>query len=196
MGCWAHVRRYFDTAKKDGAPSGKSLAGDFLDDIQALFLAERDWVGLEPEARAAGRTEKSKPIVERIKLRLDEERYKVPPKSKLGSALTYLANQWETLIVFLADGRASLSNNRMENHIRPFAVGRKNWLFSDTSAGADASAIVYSLVGTAKANGVGPQEYLTWLLTELPKAEAHPRKGKLDLEPFMPWTYAKTGASH
>lgn len=195
VGCWAHVRRYFDTAKKDGAPSGKPLSGEFLDDIQLLFLAERDWVGLAPEERLAGRLEKSKPIVDRIKQRLDDERYNVPPKSKLGAALTYLANQWETLVVFLADGRASLSNNRMENHIRPFAVGRKNWLFSDTSAGADASALIYSIVGTAKANGTRPQEYLTWLLTELPEAEARPRKGKLDLEPFMPWSYAETVAA-
>jgi hypothetical protein len=105
--------------------------------------------------------------------------------------MTYLANQWDTLVVFLREGRAALSNNHMENHIRPFAIGRKNWMFSDTVAGADASALLYTLVGSARANEVPVVSYLEWLLEELPKAEAKPHSGKLDLTPYMPWNYKK-----
>jgi hypothetical protein len=117
-------------------------------------------------------------------------------KSKLGAAMTYLANQWDTLVVFLTDGRAALSNNHMENHIRPFAVGRKNWLFSDTVRGADASAMLYTIVATARANQIPVGTYLEWLLKELPKAEAKPRKGKLDLSPFMPWAFKARAAGN
>jgi len=195
VGCWAHARRYFDTAKKDGAPAGKGLAGEFLDDIQALFLLEREWETLSPEDRKVARIERSAPLVEKIRTRLDDERHKVTPKSKLGGAMTYLANQWDTLVVFLVDGRAALSNNHMENHIRPFAVGRKNWLFSDTVRGADASAMLYTLVATARANQIPVGTYLEWLLTELPKAEARPRKGRFDLSPFMPWAFKARVAS-
>lgn len=191
VGCWAHARRYFDTAKKDGAAAGKSLAGTFLDDIQKLFILEREWTILVPEERLLRRSERSKPIVDRIRLRLDDERFKVTPKSKLGAALTYLANQWDTLVVFLAEGRAALSNNRMENHIRPFAVGRKNWLFSDTVAGADASALIYSLAATARANKLQVGDYFEGLLRRLPQLEAKPREGKLDLTPLLPWNFNK-----
>lgn len=189
VGCWAHVRRYFDTAKKDGAAAGKSLASAFLDDIQSLFLLEREWETLLPEERRERRQERSAALVETIRARLDEVRPLVTPKSKLGAALTYLANQWDTLIVFLSDGRAALSNNHMENHIRPFAVGRKNWLFSDTVKGAEASALLYTLVASARANRIPVGTYLEWLLTELPKAEALPRQGKLNLDPFLPWSF-------
>lgn len=195
VGCWAHARRYFDTAKKDGAAAGKGLAGEFLDDIQALFLLEREWETLLPEDRQKERAERASPIVDKIRTRLDEERYKVTPKSKLGGAMTYLANQWDTLVVFLIDGRAALSNNHMENHIRPFAVGRKNWLFSDTVRGADASAMLYTLVATARANQIPVGTYLEWLLKELPKAEAKPRKGRLDLSPFLPWAFKARAAA-
>jgi hypothetical protein len=110
--------------------------------------------------------------------------------------MTYLANQWDTLVVFLTDGRAALSNNHMENHIRPFAVGRKNWHFSDTVRGADASAMLYTIVATARANQIPVGTYLEWLLKELPKAEAKPRKGKLDLSPFMPWAFKARAAGN
>jgi transposase len=191
VGCWAHARRYFDTAKKDGAPAGKSLASAFLDDIQELFVLEREWATLTPEERMMLRQERAAPVVSRIRARLDEQRAQVTPKSKLGGAMTYLANQWDTLVVFLREGRAALSNNHMENHIRPFAIGRKNWMFSDTVAGADASALLYTLVGSARANEVPVVSYLEWLLEELPKAEAKPHSGKLDLTPYMPWNYKK-----
>jgi transposase len=94
-----------------------------LDDIQELFILEREWETLSPEERRQGRTERSKPLVESSRKRLDEERHKVTPKSKLGEAMTYLANQLDTLVVFLSDGRAALSNNQMES--APQAHGKE-----------------------------------------------------------------------
>jgi transposase len=113
----------------------------------------------------------------------------VPAKSKLGEAMTYLANQWDTLVVFLGDGRAALSNNRIENFIRPFAVGRKNWLFSDTACGAEASALLYTIAVTARANDLCVGSYLTHLFRELPRAYAAQRSGRLDLTQFLPWNH-------
>jgi hypothetical protein len=128
VGCWAHTRRKFHTAVKDGAPEGKSLSEKFLEDIQQLFLIEKEILHATPEDRVKIRQEKSAEIVSRLRSLLDTERYKVPPKSKLGGALTYMDNQWQSLVVFLENGEASLSNNRMERFIRPFAIGRKNWI--------------------------------------------------------------------
>jgi transposase len=190
VGCWAHVRRKFDVAKKDGAKAGQSLAAEFLDDFQKLFMLEREFEALNAEQRVLQRQLLSKPLTGTIRTRLDEYRHKVTPKSKLGEALTYLANQWETLTVFLETGQAELSNNRIENHIRPFAVGRKNWLFSSTAKGAEASALIYTIVCSAKANGVDVTAYLTHLLRELPKRYAA-KNGRVSLEEFLPWNFTR-----
>ena len=95
----------------------------------------------------------------------------VPPTTATGKALNYLHNQWPKLIRYLEDGRLEIDNNRTENAIRPFVVGRKNWLFSDTVNGVKASANLYSLIETAKANGLEPYAYLRHVFTELPKAD-------------------------
>lgn len=94
------------------------------------------------------------------------------PKSKLGIALNYLKNQWPTLIVYLEDGRIELSNNRAERSIKPFVISRKNFLFANTPGGAQSSAVIFSLIETAKENGLDPYRYLTWLLNEAPKQAA------------------------
>ena len=91
------------------------------------------------------------------------------PKSKLGIALNYLKNQWPTLIVYLEDGRIELSNNRAERSIKPFVISRKNFLFANTPGGAKSSAVIFSLIETAKENGLDPYRYLTWLLNEAPR---------------------------
>ena len=95
----------------------------------------------------------------------------VPPTSATGKALHYLHNEWKKLIRYLDDGRLAIDNNAAENAIRPFVVGRKNWLFSDSVKSVTASANLYSLIETAKANGLEPYLYLRYLFTELPKAE-------------------------
>ena len=97
------------------------------------------------------------------------------PKSKLGEALGYLKNQWPSLIVYLEDGRIELSNNRAERSIKPFVISRKNFLFANTANGAKGSAVIFSLIETAKENGLDPYRYLSWVLNEAPKrAERDP----------------------
>ena len=113
--------------------------------------------------------ERSKPVAEAFFTWAKTEYEKNPvPKSMLGAALTYAVRQEGRLINVFLDGRLELSNNRAERSVRPFALGRKNWMFSNTPRGADASAAIYSLVETAKANGLKPFEYLRFLLKSLP----------------------------
>lgn len=106
----------------------------------------------------------------------------VVPKSSLGKAVHYSLRQWTKLTRFLAHGEIPLDNNRVENAIRPFVIGRRNWLFSDTVSGAEASARLYSLIETAKANGLEPHAYLAHLFAELPKATKIE-----DFEALLPW---------
>ena len=108
----------------------------------------------------------------------------VPPKQKIGQALQYPQNQKTGLMNYLMDGHCQISNNTAENSIRPFTVGRKNWLFSGSPKGAASSAAVYSIVETAKANGLNPHKYLQKLFEELPQMK---ESGTTDLELVMPW---------
>nr|WP_255324719.1 transposase [Thiorhodovibrio frisius] len=112
----------------------------------------------------------SRPVVERIKTWLDRHVQRVAPKSLLGKAIGYALNQWPTLLVFLDHGAVEIDNNEAENAIRPFVVGRKNWLFSGCPEGAQTSALLYSLIETAKANGLEPWAYLNHLFEQLPLA--------------------------
>ncbi|WP_244148958.1 IS66 family transposase [Desulfonatronum thioautotrophicum] len=119
------------------------------------------------------RQEHTRPIMDKIKAILDERVMTTPPKSLLGKAITYALGQWSRVMVFLEDGRLRPDNNLAENAIRPFAVGRKNWLFAGSPAGAHASAIIYSLIETAKANGLNPYLYLLHVFTSLPQAKTN-----------------------
>jgi transposase len=173
-GCWAHARRKFEAAYKAGAAAqlDRNRAGEMLALIGELYRVERrlkDNDAQEPERLHARQTH-SKLIVERIHAWLIEQAQHVLTQSLLGKAITYTLNQWNKLSVFLDHPSIPLDNNRAENVIRPFVIGRKNWLFADTQAGAHASARLYTLVETAKANGLEPHAYLTRLFTELPTA--------------------------
>ena len=117
---------------------------------------------------------------------LDKNLGTVPPGSLTGKALGYLASEWRHLIRVLDDGRLEVDNNLCENAIRPFVMGRKAWLFADTPRGAEASARLYSLVETAKANGLVPYDYLKRLFTELPAATT-----LADIEALLPWNIAR-----
>ena len=110
------------------------------------------------------RQERSKPVLDAMLAWANTRT--AAPKSELGKELTYLKNQWMTLTVFLEDGRIELSNNRAERSIKPFVISRENFLFANTPGGARASAVLFSLIETAKENGVDPYKYLTWVLTE------------------------------
>ncbi|ABK42845.1 transposase IS66 [Magnetococcus marinus MC-1] len=135
-----------------------------------------------PERRYKVRQERSRPIIDELKTWLEDNRAGVLPKSKLGEAMGYLTNQWSSLIRYLDDGRLEIDNNRAENAIRPFVIGRKNWLFSNSVRGAKASANLYSLIETAKANGWEPFVYLTKVFEGLATAQT---VDEFDL--LLPW---------
>jgi transposase len=188
VGCFAHARRKFTDALrgqgKNGSKSTKksSLARQGLQQINGLYRIERSCREVPAEERYAIRQKKTKPRLEELRKWLDASIDKVPPGSLTGRAMTYLDNQWPKLMRVLDDGRLPLDTNWVENAIRPFVVGRKGWLFADTPKGAKASANLYSLVETAKANGLEPRAYLEKIFEMLPAAET-----PADLEALLPW---------
>ncbi len=182
-GCWAHNRRKLEEALPKTKNKEGSTAAIGLDYCNRLFKLEESFVELSVEEREKQRQEKVKPILDAYWSWLDT--VDALDGSGLGKAVTYARNQKELLNAFMLDGRIAISNNRAENAIRPFAVGRKNWLFSDTTRGAKASATVYSIVESAKANGLNVYMYLVHLLTELPKFDT---LTGTELEMIMPWS--------
>ena len=140
--------------------------------IRALYKIEKDAKAKEltGDALLLERQEKAKPILDEFKLWLDVMVEAAPPKSLLGKAVNYALNQWHRLIVYVDTAYVTLDNNMAENTIRPFVIGRKNWLFSASPEGAAASAALYSLIETAKANGLEPYWYFRYLLEKLPDA--------------------------
>jgi transposase len=140
--------------------------------IGKLYDIERRIRGTSPEHRHAVRLEKSQPILDEITTWLDDKAQKVLPKGLLGEAIQYTRKQWPILVTFLQDGHLEIDNNLAENAIRPFAVGRKAWLFSGSPRGAEASAMLYTLVETAKANCLEPRAYLHYLFEALPTVTA------------------------
>ena len=183
VGCWAHLRRKFDEAVKalpKGTKSGAAITG--LAYCTKLFMMEREFQQLSPEERYQKRMEQERPLLDEFEAWAKTR--SVGSKSKLAQALTYLQNQWVPLTNYLLDGRLEISNNRAERSIKPFVMGRKNFLFANTPRGAKASAVVYSLIETAKANGLDPYLYLVYLLEQLPKAD---RSSDGWIDPLLPW---------
>ena len=168
VGCWAHARRKFDellqTISKDKRDSSDAAKGIAYCD--KLFLFEKQLALLSPEDRLRERERLSKPLMDEFYSWLASLRE--PPKSLMGKAIYYAESQRKYLERYLLDGRLEISNNRAERTIRPFVMGRKNWLFSNTPNGARASAVYYSLIISAKENGLNPFEYLTWIFTNAP----------------------------
>ncbi|OVZ63777.1 transposase [Pigmentiphaga sp. NML030171] len=182
MACWAHARRRFVEAVKV-QPSGKrGRADEAIALIGQLYRIERDLKDVTDAQRQAGRQARSVPVLAELRAWLDKTRPQVPPSLALGKALAYLDRYWDKLVRYLERGDLPIDNNRCEGAIRPFVVGRKGWLFSDTPAGAHASALIYSLVETAKANGREPYTWLRRVLRELPTA-----KTVEDYEALLPW---------
>lgn len=169
VGCMAHVRRKFKDAAKNSKK--KARANYALKLIGNLYATEKKIKDLSHDEKLLIRKQQSKPIFEELESWAKELLPKVAPKTLLGKALGYFLNELENVRVFLSHGHLDIDNNLVENAIRPFAVGRKNWLFSDSVSGARSSANLYSLVETAKANGLNPHKYLKHVFTELPKAE-------------------------
>ena len=168
VGCLAHARRKFvealEALKEDdrkGTPQERGV--QYFD---ALFALEEKWHDLDPDERKKKRAEFSKPILDELynwAFHLNAS-----TKSLLGKAAHYVRSQWEWLVGYLEDGRLEISNNRAERSIKPFVMSRKNFLFANTPSGAKASAIYFSLIETAKENGLDPYRYLTWVLRTAP----------------------------
>ena len=183
--CWAHVRRKLvEVPVTSSATQTIAQKGVLL--CNALFELERTFEGMTPEERYAARLEKSVPALNQFWKYVDENLAKVSLKGKLGMALRYANNNRDRLNVFLQDGHVEISNAIAENAIRPFALGRRNWLFSGSPRGAKASACVYSLIETAKANGLLPRLYIRALLEQVPGSDFLSNSETMDK--FMPWS--------
>jgi len=172
IGCWAHARRKFVEALPNGKMKG--ISGKVIRLIAELYKIEKNCKEkeLSPKEIYEQRQEKSKPILDSIKLLLDDSLVKSPTHSPVHKAIKYTLGQWKYLINYLKDGRYEIDNNRSERAIKPFVIGRKNWLFSNSVGGAKASANLFSLIETAKANEHEPYAYLTHLIERLPYAES------------------------
>ena len=183
-GCRAHLRRKFAEAipKRKASGLNGSQAQIRIGYCARLFKIEDELKDMSTEDRDIRRQELVRPVLEAFWSWL--ETVNALPGSKFGKAVTYASNQKPYMENYLLDGRLSLSNNAAENVIRPFAVGRKNWLFADSPNGAAASAGVYSMIETAKANGVEPYCYLELLLHDMPDWD----RTVETLEDLLPWS--------
>ena len=185
LACWAHARRRFVEAlavlPKDQRTS-KQPAAQFIAAIAELYAVEARARDLPPAERLSLRNLQSRPVLERIATLAQTHQHAVLPASLLGKAIHYLLGQWPKLIRFVDDGLYPIDNNLCENAIRPFVIGRRNWLFADTVGGATASANLYSLIETAKANGIEPFRYLRALFKQLPRARSAD-----DYAALLPW---------
>ena len=196
LGCMAHSRRRFVEAlkarKKGGGPPEQALRF-----FEQLYRVERQARDNKPDAGQTQtdsirrfRQQHSIPVLNALKLWLDEIAPRVLPDSKLGDAVSYTLNQWDYLTRYTDDGRMPIDNNLLERDIRVFATGRKSWLFSDTVEGAKASAVIYSLMLTCRACGVEPLAWLRHALTQLPQ-----RTEDADIDDLLPFNFAKTATA-
>jgi transposase len=184
-GCWAHVRRKFmEVVKAQGKNRKSGSADQALAYIQQLYGLEQEARRLElaPEAIFALRQQQARPILDNFHQWLLKRASQTPPKGLLGKAISYTLTQWDRLVVYLDEPLLTPDNNLAENAIRPFVLGRKNWLFAGTSKGAEASALLYSLIETAKANGCEPYSYLRHVFKHLPMAST-----LAEYEALLPW---------
>ena len=187
LACWAHVRRRFVEATRVQPKGKRGRADEAVSLIGKLYGVERQYKDAAPEARHLARQQSSVPVLAALRAWMLQHTPLVTPKSALGTALAYMGNLWAQLERYTERGDLPLDNNRCENAIRPFVIGRKAWLFSDTPAGAHASAVIYSLVQTAKANGLEPYTWLRQVLRDLPAA-----KTVEDVEALLPWNLRLT----
>jgi transposase len=190
VGCWAHARRKFVEAQKAQGKGKTGKADVALNHIQKLYALESKLKTAPPDKKYEARQTLAKPLLAQFKSWLDKSSESVTKESLLGAAITYSLNQWPKLMRYLDDGRLNIDNNRAERAIKPFVIGRKAWLFANTKSGAQASAVLYSLVETAKINGLEPYDYLCRLLIELP--EGSPQIAP----PYYPHSIRSSGVQH
>ncbi|MEZ8441945.1 IS66 family transposase [Vibrio splendidus] len=180
VGCLAHARRKFMDAKKLQGKGKSGKADKALAKIQKLYGIESRLKGAPAEERKAERQALAKPILDELYQWMTTQ--KVIGSSPLGKAIKYTLGQWSKLIRYIDDGHLSIDNNRAERAIKPLVIGRKNWLFSNTPNGAEASAMLYSIIETAKANGLILYDYMVKCMKELAKTEP-------DIDALLPWNF-------
>ncbi len=192
VGCWAHVRRRFDEALKVVMPASAQEGSPPMEAIRRiaeLYKLEEEFRALPQEdnfqARFDARQTRSRPLVDTFFDWCGKQKYR--PKSHFGQAIYYALNQRQYLEKFLLDGRLEIDNNRAERSIKPFVIGRKNWLFCNTPNGAKASAVLYSIVETCKENGINPFEYLAFVFRTAPNLDL--ANNPVAVEHLMPWSF-------
>ena len=156
--------------------------------IRKLYAIEEEIKDLSAPEKQYQRQQQSEPLLDDLHIWLEKNVTRLVPDSLIHTAMSYALNQWPKLVVYCEDGHLNISNAAAENAIRPFTIGRKNWLFSDTPNGARASAMYYSLIESAKANGLEPFDYLSHILKELPYADTVEK-----LEQLLPWVVKADG---
>ena len=177
-GCWAHVRRkFFDLAESTQSP----VAQEAVERINALYQIERQINGQPPDERYRYRQLHAKPLMYDLHIWLDQTLRLCSKGSALGKAINYARKQWDSLTLYLNDGRVEIDNNAAERAIRPLALGRKNHLFAGSEDGGHYGAALYSILGTAKLNGIDPKAYLTAVLKRINNTKAS------DVSSLLPW---------
>jgi transposase len=186
LGCWAHVRRKFtDTIKNSKVDDkSKTLASNMILKIRKLYKIEKDIKDDLPDKKQKIRKEKSQLIIDDIRKYIDEYiDTAITLDGYIKKAFVYINNQFPKLTIYLKDGRLNIDNNIAENHIRPIALGRKNWLFANSTDGAKSLVNWYSIIETAKMNNLDPYKYLTYILTQIPIY----RHNNKSFEDLLPW---------
>ncbi len=178
VACWAHARRkIFDEHHANKSPAAKEM----LERIRELFDIEDDIRGRSPQERLAIRARRSVPLLAQIKLKFEDTLGKVRRKSSFAEALRYSLTRWDALTRYTTDGRLDICNNAAERAIRPLALGRRNWTFAGSDSGGERAAVIYTIVETAKLNGLDPEAYLRALIT---RVATHPAKR---IHELLPW---------
>jgi len=168
VGCWYHARRKFVEVTKIAPNKKDGVSHHVLNYIKKLAIIEDEIDELYPLQRYEKREEKARPFLEELHQYLLQEQPRSFPKSALGQAITYTLNQWPKLINYLKDGRLEISNNLSERAIKPFAIGRKNWLFANSVEGAEAGATLFSFIETCKYHEVEPYSWFRYVFQQLP----------------------------
>jgi hypothetical protein len=180
--CWAHVRRKF----YDIQVAHKSLvAAEALERIGALYAIEKEIHGRSPEQRREMRNTRSRPLLGSLKQWLEETLVKLSKKSDTAMAVRYALGRWEALMRYCDDGRLEIDNNAAERALRAVALGRKNYLFAGSDRGGESAAAIYSLIGTAKLNGIDPESYLRNVLSRIAEHAIN------RIDDLLPWNLAE-----
>ena len=178
--CWTHARRKFVDIVKNTKKAG--IARTVVDYIDKLYAIDKKARTMSHSDRQLLRQEYAPDILDELKKYLDDKLPKVPPKSPIGKAIMYTLKLWDRLIIYVNHGEIEMDTNLVENSIRPFALGRRNWLFKGSQSGGRASSIIYSILLTCKANNIEPYAYLKYILYQIPKLN-----GENDLVQLLPY---------